>query len=61
MRAAAEVPFGAVVECAFSRPDVDHKHLILYGMSFGGYLTSGAAAHDPRSALLKTLSLSFHH
>nr|BBH86442.1 hypothetical protein KTC_11930 [Thermosporothrix sp. COM3] len=48
MRADAEVPFGAVIEYALSRSDVDHKRLAIYGMSFGGYLTPRAAAHDSR-------------
>ena len=48
MRADAEVPFGAAVEYALSRPDVDHKRLAFYGMSFGGYLAPRAAAHDSR-------------
>lgn len=48
MRADSEVPFSAIVEYALSRPDVDRKHLALYGMSFGGYLTPRVAAHDSR-------------
>ncbi|WP_052889362.1 alpha/beta hydrolase family protein [Thermogemmatispora carboxidivorans] len=48
MRVDAEIPFGAVVEYALSRRDVDHRRLALYGMSFGGYLAPRAAAHDAR-------------
>lgn len=44
----AEVPIGAVIDYALSRPDVDPEHLALYGLSFGGYLAPRAAAFDKR-------------
>jgi hypothetical protein len=43
-----EVPIGAVIDYALSRPDVDGDRLGLYGLSFGGYLTPRAAAYDRR-------------
>ncbi|MCC7118200.1 MAG: hypothetical protein IT310_06715 [Anaerolineales bacterium] len=44
----AEIPFGAVIDYALSRPDVDGERLALYGLSFGGYLTPRVAAYDKR-------------
>jgi dienelactone hydrolase len=43
-----EVPVGAVIDHALSRPEVDPQRLALYGISFGGYFASRAAAHDAR-------------
>lgn len=44
----SEIPFGAVIDYALSRPDVDGERLAVYGLSFGGYLTPRAAAYDKR-------------
>src|SRR5918911_4669868 len=43
-----EVPVGSMVGYALSRPEVDPERLALYGISFGGYFASRAAAHDRR-------------
>ena len=33
-----EVVFGAILDVAAERPDVDHERMALSGRSFGGYL-----------------------
>jgi pimeloyl-ACP methyl ester carboxylesterase len=43
-----EVPVGAMIGYALSRPEVDPQRLALYGISYGGYFASRAAAHDAR-------------
>jgi dienelactone hydrolase len=43
-----EVPVGAVIDYALSRPEVDPQRLALYGISFGGYFAPRAAAYDAR-------------
>jgi pimeloyl-ACP methyl ester carboxylesterase len=43
-----EIPVGAMIDYALSRAEVDPQRLALYGISFGGYFASRAAAHDPR-------------
>lgn len=42
----AEVPIGAVIDYTRERADVDADRVVLYGMSFGGYLGPRAAAHN---------------
>jgi hypothetical protein len=44
----SEVWISKIVDYALSRGDVDPQKLALYGLSFGGYLTPRAAAHDAR-------------
>lgn len=41
-----------VVDYAISRPEVNSKNLVLYGLSFGGYLAPRAAAYDNRIKVL---------
>ena len=48
MKADAEVPIKAVIDYALNRPDVDPNKLALFGISFGGYLVTRTAVHDPR-------------
>jgi dienelactone hydrolase len=48
MRHDAEVPVGAVIDYALSRPDVDPDRLALAGFSMGGYFAPRAAAFDKR-------------
>src|SRR3954451_25248134 len=43
-----EVPVAAMIDYALSRGDVDPQRLAVYGISFGGYFASRAAAHDGR-------------
>jgi hypothetical protein len=43
-----EVPVGAMIDYVLSRADVDPQRLAVYGISFGGYFASRAAAHDRR-------------
>src|SRR3954451_2562370 len=43
-----EVPVGAMIGHALSRPEVDPRRLALYGISYGGYFASRAAAYDAR-------------
>src|SRR4051812_37301742 len=43
-----EVPVGAMIGHALSRPEVDPHRLALYGISYGGYFASRAAAYDAR-------------
>ena len=43
-----EAPVGAMIDHALSRPEVDPHRLALYGISFGGYFASRAAAYDAR-------------
>jgi pimeloyl-ACP methyl ester carboxylesterase len=43
-----EKPVGAMIDYALSRRDVDPQRLALYGISYGGYFASRAAAHDRR-------------
>jgi pimeloyl-ACP methyl ester carboxylesterase len=43
-----EAPVGAMIDYVLSRGDVDPQRLALYGISFGGYFASRAAAHDQR-------------
>lgn len=43
-----EVPVRAIVDFALARADVDPQRLALYGISFGGYFSVRAAAHEPR-------------
>jgi pimeloyl-ACP methyl ester carboxylesterase len=43
-----EAPVGAMIDYVLSRADVDPQRLALYGISFGGYFASRAAAHDQR-------------
>jgi len=48
MRHDSEVPVGAVIDYALSRPDVDAERLCLAGFSMGGYFAPRAAAFDTR-------------
>lgn len=43
-----EAPVGAMINSVLSRREVDPQRLALYGISFGGYFASRAAAHDQR-------------
>jgi pimeloyl-ACP methyl ester carboxylesterase len=43
-----EAPVGAMIDYVLSRAEVDPQRLALYGISFGGYFASRAAAHDRR-------------
>jgi alpha-beta hydrolase superfamily lysophospholipase len=43
-----EVPVAAMIDYALSRGDVDPQRLAVYGISFGGYFASRAAADDRR-------------
>jgi hypothetical protein len=43
-----EVPVGAMIDYVLSRGDVDPQRLAVYGISFGGYFASRAAAYDRR-------------
>jgi pimeloyl-ACP methyl ester carboxylesterase len=43
-----EAPVGAMINYVLSRGDVDPQRLALYGISYGGYFASRAAAHDDR-------------
>jgi pimeloyl-ACP methyl ester carboxylesterase len=43
-----ELPVAAMIEFALSRGEVDPQRLALYGISFGGYFASRAAANDNR-------------
>ena len=45
-----EVPIGAVIDYAVSRPDVDPDRIAAIGYSMGGYFVPGAAAYDKRIA-----------
>ena len=47
-RADYELPVGAIIDYVLSRREVDAQRLALYGISFGGYFASRAAAHDNR-------------
>ena len=47
-RADVEVPMKAVVDYALSRPEVDPKRLVAYGISGGGGFVPRAAQYDPR-------------
>jgi len=48
-----EAPVGAIINYVLSRGDVDPQWLALYGISYGGYFASRAAAHDdPIKALV---------
>ena len=42
----------SVIDYAVSRSDVNSKNLVLYGLSFGGYLAPRAAAYDDRIKVL---------
>lgn len=48
----SETVFAALLDFVAARPDVDPDRVALYGVSFGGYLTSRAAACDHRYAAL---------
>lgn len=43
-----EVPVRAVIDYTLGRPEVDPGRLALLGISFGGYFSIRAAAHEPR-------------
>jgi pimeloyl-ACP methyl ester carboxylesterase len=43
-----EAPVEAMIDYVLSRDDVDAQRLALYGISYGGYFASRAAAHDER-------------
>jgi len=43
-----EQPVGAMIDYVLSRREVDPERLALYGISYGGYFASRAAAHDRR-------------
>src|SRR5215217_2328955 len=43
-----ELPVAAMIDYALSRGEVDPQRLALYGISFGGYFASRAAANDNR-------------
>jgi dienelactone hydrolase len=45
-----EVPIGAVIDYAVSRPDVDPDRIAAIGYSMGGYFVPRAAAFDKRIA-----------
>ncbi|GIJ29109.1 dipeptidyl aminopeptidase [Micromonospora qiuiae] len=48
----SETVFAALLDFIAARPDVDPARVALYGVSFGGYLASRAAARDHRYAAL---------
>lgn len=48
----SETVFAALLDFVTARPDVNPDRVALYGVSFGGYLTSRAAACDHRYAAL---------
>ncbi len=52
-----EVPIGCLIDYLHTRVDVDETRLGLYGYSFGGYLTSRAAACDERIKALAANAL----
>jgi pimeloyl-ACP methyl ester carboxylesterase len=52
-----EVPIGCLIDYLHTREDVDEARLGLYGYSFGGYLTSRAAAFDQRIKALAANAL----
>jgi alpha-beta hydrolase superfamily lysophospholipase len=43
-----EVPVGAVLDFAQKDPRINRERMILMGLSFGGYLSGRAAAHESR-------------
>jgi pimeloyl-ACP methyl ester carboxylesterase len=43
-----EAPVGALLDYLLSHQDVDPARIALYGISYGGYFASRAAAHDQR-------------
>src|SRR5215213_8383458 len=43
-----EIPVRGMIDYVLSRGDVDPQWLALYGISYGGYFASRAAAHDDR-------------
>jgi pimeloyl-ACP methyl ester carboxylesterase len=43
-----EAPVGAMMKYVLSRGEVDPNRVALYGISYGGYFASRAAAHDQR-------------
>jgi len=43
-----EVPVGAVIDYAETRPDLDTARIGMWGVSLGGYYAPRAAAHDKR-------------
>src|SRR4051795_7683208 len=43
-----EAPVEAMIDYVLSRRDVDPERLAVYGISYGGYFASRAAAHDRR-------------
>jgi pimeloyl-ACP methyl ester carboxylesterase len=43
-----EAPVSAMIDYLLSRGDVDPQRVALYGISYGGYFASRAAAHDRR-------------
>jgi pimeloyl-ACP methyl ester carboxylesterase len=43
-----EVPIKAIVDFALAQEGVSEERLALYGISFGGYFVTRAAAHEPR-------------
>jgi dienelactone hydrolase len=47
-----EVPVGAAIDYLVSRPDVDARKIVASGVSYGGYATMRAAAHDKRLAAI---------
>ena len=47
-RAAMNTPMKAVIDSVLSRPDVDPRKLVAYGMSGGGGFVPQAAMHDSR-------------
>lgn len=47
-RADSEVPLNAVLDYAYSRPEIDRARLAVFGISFGGYFVPRAAVSDPR-------------
>ena len=44
-----EVVFGAILDVAAERPDVDRERMALSGRSFGGYLAPRAACFERRA------------
>ena len=51
-RSDVEVPVGAAIDYLTSRVDVDAEKIVASGVSYGGYATMRAAAHEKRLAAI---------